>query len=338
LTALGISSWHLEDMQKSFGTDASDYLEKANLGEIIRMNRASRDKLWQYIADGGTYSREELERLHAFISARTPKFGPLLEAYAVRGVFLGKVKAIADKNSLELLGLMLSQFPVRIEQVSSTSTPLRLRSMGGLEKDIEVPPFTEAELHAVRYAEQHAAQYVTKASDNLKWKIQQAVTEARRNREGSAQLRQKLLDQLGEANRDWRRIALTELTDVMANGYLASLPVGSRLIAQGAVDACPDCKRLLENQVFTLSDGPGDDQTQVWVGKTNVGRKKAAWLPTIPLHPNCRHKWQLLSDFQSLDQDGNIYIRPLEELIEEYKKKGLIHSEYTMDQGAPKVE
>lgn len=330
----------LVEVVKAIGADAADYLEKANgtfsLGEIIRINREGREKLWKYVADGGTYSRAELERLHAFINVRTPNLGPLLEAYAVRGVFLGKIKAIADKNSLELLGVLLSQLPVRIEQVSKTSTPLALRSVGGLMKEIEVPPLTDAEVHAIRYAEQHAAQYVTRDSDALKWRIQRAVTEARRNRESSQELRQRLLDQYGEANRDWRRIALTELTDVMANGYLASLPVGSRVYGQGAASACPHCKRLIIGKVYTLSDGPLDPLQNVWVGKTNVGRRVREYVPTIPLHPHCRCRWVVLSDFQDVDDDGNIFIKPLEELIEDYKRRGLAHPEYTMDTGAPK--
>lgn len=333
------------ELGKALGDDFAGWAEQSrwmskadggfNLGDLIRMNRDQRQRLWKYVADGGTYGREELERLHSYIAGRTPNFGPLLEAYAVRGVFLGKLTKVAHENNLEMLGILLSQLPVRLEQVSKTSTPFSLRSVGGLEQEIEIPPFTDAEVQAVQYAEQHAAQYVTKASESLKHEIQQEITHARRNRMNSQELKQKLLDNLGEANRDWRRIALTELTDVMANGYLASLPDGARVMGQGSANACPHCMRLIIGKKFTKQDTPGDPETTVWVGKSNVGRKAASYWPTIPMHPHCRCRWVMLADFQDVDDTGNIFILPLEQLIEIYKKKGLIHPEYTMDAGAP---
>lgn len=335
-----------EELEKALGEEFSGWraqarwLSKADgdgfsLGDIIRMNRDNRRKLFQYVADGGTYSREELLRLQQYISTRTPDFGPLLEAYAVRSVLLGKLTAAAHRENLTLLSVLLSQLPVRLEQVRRDSTWFTLQSKGGLEQELEVPPLTPAEVEAVQYAEQHAAQYVTRASDSLRHEIQGIVTHARRNRIGSQELKQKLLDNLGEANRDWRKIALTELTDAMANGYLASLPDGARVMGQGAANACPHCKRLVIGRKFTKQSMPGDPVTTVWVGKSNVGRRAAEYWPTIPMHPHCRCRWVQLADFQDVDDQGNVFILPLEQLIEIYKRKGLIHPEYTMDDGAP---
>lgn len=330
---------------KSFGDGFTDWLSKSDqnsrgfkLQDLVRMNKKSREKLMRYVADGGVYSVEELQRMRSFISANMPDYRPLLEAYAVRGLLIGKVKQVADENNLRLLGTLLSNLPVALEQVRLHPTPVTLTDQRGEHRVLELPPLSDAEVMAVQYAEQHAAHYVTGMSDDVKQDILQAVVSSRRNRLSPQELQQRLLDDLGEHNRDWRRIALTETTDVMAQGYLASLQPGDYVMGQGAANACKHCKRLIIGKSYRISEGPGDVASEVWIGKTNVGNKVKDYVPAIPLHPHCRCRWVKVSQFQSVDEQGKLRIKPLEELIEEYKQRGLVHSDYTMDEGAPVVQ
>ncbi len=327
-------------VEKSFGDEFLDYLQKSNsnfkLGDMIRMNRRNRQKLLQYVADGGVYSKDELNHLQSLIDASMPNYGPLLEAYAVRAVLLGRIKRVADQNTLQMMGTMIERLPARIEQLSLELPPVVLTDSEGKKMAVQLHPLSDAEKHAILYADQHAAQYVTNATTRLKTGIQQIVTDSRRNRETPQVVQQRLLDRFGEQNRDWRRIALTEITDAMANGYLASLKSGQRVTVQGSAHACEDCKRMLIGKIFIVSDRPDDPLTHVWPGKTNIGRKKADWIPTIPLHPHDRCRFTAVSDFQDIDkQSGALYIKPLDELIEEYKKKGLIHPDYDPNVGNP---
>jgi len=58
-------------------------------------------------------------------------------------------------------------------------------------------------------------------------------------------LQTKLHDKFGELNRDWRRIALTEIGRDANEGFLATLPPGTRVRRLEAYStACAFCKRI----------------------------------------------------------------------------------------------
>jgi hypothetical protein len=62
----------------------------------------------------------------------------------------------------------------------------------------------------------------------------------------------------------------------------------------------------------------------VWVGKTNYGRKVSEYIPCIPLHPNCRHRYHKLSRFYEVGADGRPKLRDVKDLIqEERRRRGL---------------
>lgn len=129
-------------------------------------------------------------------------------------------------------------------------------------------------------------------------------------------LQTQLLDTFGTMNRDWRRIAITEATENLNQGFVASMPVGARLKRiekyRGACDHC----RAIDGKIVTVAD-PADPKkdgaTQVWPGKTNIGRsasprkrvgtvlvertkKERFWIATGAQHPNCRGSWLRLGD------------------------------------------
>lgn len=124
----------------------------------------------------------------------------------------------------------------------------------------------------------------------------------------AGKLQQQLFDQMGELNRDWRRIALTEVGEATNQGLIASLPVGSyvRRLEQ-YYGACPFCKKIdgAIVQIVAPDQEDKDWDKTIWVGKTNVGRSASPrkrvgddlvertdselWkIPAGLAHPNCR--------------------------------------------------
>ena len=122
----------------------------------------------------------------------------------------------------------------------------------------------------------------------------------------------KLLDAFGTLNRDWRRIAVTEATENLGQGFVASCTPGTRIRrVEQYRGACAFC-RSIDGSVLTVVDAAKPDkngETEVWVGKTNVGRSASPrrrgeegdlvdrppherwWLAAGAMHPHCRGRW-----------------------------------------------
>ena len=136
-------------------------------------------------------------------------------------------------------------------------------------------------------------------------------------------LQTKLLDEFGTLNRDWRRIAITEAGEAQLQGLIASLPYGSRVKRIEQYEgACAFCRKI-DGVVATVVDPAApekDPDTQVWVGKNNVGRSASPrkrvgdvlierephemWqLPAGLAHPNCRGRWVVLDNGPDPDDD-----------------------------------
>ncbi len=128
-------------------------------------------------------------------------------------------------------------------------------------------------------------------------------------------LQGQLIDAFATLNRDWRRIAVTEAGECQLQGLIASLPFGAKVkrIEQYGT-ACGFCKKI-HNQICVVVDPAApekDGQTQVWVGKNNIGRSGSPrkrvgdeliprdvaelwWIPAGTVHPHCRGRWVVLS-------------------------------------------
>lgn len=134
-------------------------------------------------------------------------------------------------------------------------------------------------------------------------------------------LQQKLFDSFGQANRDWRRIAVTEIGEMCNQGMIASLVPGSRVRRiEQYKGACPFCKKIdgAVMNVVAPSDPKKDGTTDVWVGKNNIGRSSAPrkrigdvlierlpaerwWVPAGTVHPHCRGVWDAMPEAAPTD-------------------------------------
>ena len=130
------------------------------------------------------------------------------------------------------------------------------------------------------YGKARACDAVVALSETARHRIRRVVVEHQAQRLAGAPvkdgtLQQKLLDEFGTLNRDWRRIAITEAGEMANQGVIASLKPGQEVRRMEMYrGACPFCKKL-DGRIFrvTTADDPEKDGTKdVWVGKTNVGR------------------------------------------------------------------
>lgn len=222
------------------------------------------------------------------------------EALAVRASMMGRVQANVEKLSAAQAGIIVGALPGSYEQVANQFSPSR------------------AQAAALDYARVHACEQVTAMSDAMRHKLRQTVVTQVAGRVGTgplpSALQSALHDDFSQLNRDWRRIAITEAGDAANNGLLASLKPGTRLrrveVYKGACDFC----RRIDGREMELVDAAApnkDGQTQVWVGKSNVGRSFAprkrvglrlverdehelAWVTAGPAHPHCRGQWHVV--------------------------------------------
>lgn len=185
---------------------------------------------------------------------------------------------------------------------------------------------TPDDLHRAAYVQARAAEHVQGLEDSARRAVALTVIDAELQGASPQQLAGQLLDKFADQARDWRRVAITEVAASRAAGFLAGIPAGEEVEWSAAEDACVHC-RAYHGQRFRVTRDPGDHHTQVWAGKSNVGR---SWSPrrrdgtqrgpdelagpTIPAHPHCRCRYlRVLVPVQGGDRVEQ-YLKMLSEL------------------------
>jgi hypothetical protein len=146
-------------------------------------------------------------------------------------------------------------------------------------------------------ATDYVGQLVTRTNDAVKNEIKDTVIAGIRARRSNSQVAQDLFNRLGNLNRDWKRIADTELVNT-AN--LAGLKEDAHNAEPGEkvyfkryemFDCCPKCaavngKVVLWSEEPLISDKIKDEHTDtaIWEGKEGG-------VVTGCLHPRCRGGW-----------------------------------------------
>jgi hypothetical protein len=176
-----------------------------------------------------------------------------------------------------------------------------------LDIPVKLPSYLES---ASRFADQHAAEHITSLVANARKRIATTIIEAQRSRLGPRQLEANLFDGFASLNRDWRRVAQTELITNANNAVLATtLAEGkaegeahSFMIGISAPNACSWCAEHVRGKVVVALDSPpkrgdqvkigGKMYTAIWPGKDNFGRDRADWWVSAGTqHPHCRCAW-----------------------------------------------
>lgn len=166
----------------------------------------------------------------------------------------------------------------------------------------------------IAFARERCAQAIVDMGERMKAAVRDIVLDHQRNLTLGGKpdgLETRLFDRLAAANRDWRRIAVTEVSENAAQGVVAASRPGDKLkrIEQYR-GICDWCARI-DGQVVTVVDPAQpekDGETEIWPGKTNLGRSSAPrklmggklvereprerwWIAAGAQHPNCRGRW-----------------------------------------------
>jgi hypothetical protein len=223
------------------------------------------------------------------------------EWLASRAALMGRVQAsmadVAEKQADKLV----SALPATV---------------AGAEKKFVI---SAAQRETLRYAVAHAGENIRAFREDTRHALRMIVArhahdKALDNRGPSLQT--DLQDRFAVLNRDWRRIAVTEAGEALNQGYIASLAPGRKVKrVEQYRGACPFCRRL-DGAVVTVVSADKKDkdgETEIWVGKDNIGRSAAArkrigdklvpravdemwWPPAGLVHPNCRGRWIPLAE------------------------------------------
>lgn len=171
----------------------------------------------------------------------------------------------------------------------------------------------------MEYGRVRTAENIVAATDRFRHAIKSEVLEHQAQVMTGApagDLQQKLFDRFADANRDWRRIAITEAGETTNQGVIASLPVGSKVKRIEMYNgACPWCKKIdgVVMNVVSADDPNKNGETDVWPGKTNVGRSSSPrkivdgvlvpreaselyWIAAGVQHPHCRGRFIPLAE------------------------------------------
>lgn len=151
---------------------------------------------------------------------------------------------------------------------------------------------TPAEKEAAKWATRAAGLKLTQWADTIRNELRWEVAQAIRKRLTPKQLEQILHDRFEQYAADLRRVAITELNDAYQTGYLLTMKPGVVVEGVSAPDACSFCQEHINGKRYVVSHkSEVDEWKYVWPGKTNFGRKRQDWVPTIPSHPLCRCRW-----------------------------------------------
>jgi hypothetical protein len=132
----------------------------------------------------------------------------------------------------------------------------------------------------IEFGRARCAEHVTALADGARRRLRKLIVDHQEAAmlnpaAGGSDLQTKLVDAFGTMNRDWRRLAVTEATENLNQGFIASCRPGEKVRrVEKYRGACPFCRQI-DGTVMTVvaPDAPRKDgETQIWVGKTNVGR------------------------------------------------------------------
>lgn len=264
------------------------------------------------------WSRDELKLVRIYLERLPPAkwtfddhmmvVDYLFQRYLPADELKTEAEWLATRSTL--MGRVQTSLDAKEKQADKIAAALPL-TVAEAEKRFTLSP---AQLETLNYASAHAAENVRAFKEDARHSLRAIVVRRAHERaigheQGSLQT--ELMDRFAVLNRDWRRIAVTEAGEALNQGLIASLEPGDQVKrVEQYRGACPFCRRI-DGVIATVvsPDKPDKDgDTEIWVGKDNVGRSAAPrkrvgdelvprsvdelwWLPAGLAHPNCRGRW-----------------------------------------------
>jgi len=218
---------------------------------------------------------------------------------AVKSTLLGQIEAgLAAKPPSALVAAgVAAAIPANIEAV--------------VELGLPVSAVTRA---MVAFARERCAQAIVDMGDRLRAGVRSVILEHQQEMilGGKPQsLEMLLFDKFSTANRDWRRIAVTEVSENAAQGVVSASGPGAKLKRiEQYKGVCAWCHKI-DGRVVTVVDPAKpnkDGMTEIWAGKTNIGRSSSPkkmvdgrlydrepdelwWIASGAQHVHCRGRW-----------------------------------------------
>lgn len=188
----------------------------------------------------------------------------------------------------------------------------------------QVATFTGREAAIIGFARARAAELIGDLGDATRHRIKSLIIDHEEQRAMGepkatvARLQSRMRDEFAILNRDWRRVAITEVARNANEGFILAMPVGAKVRRMEAyTTACPFCRKI-HGMVFEVVSPEREDKdgwAHVWPGKTNVGRSSSPrkrdgdklverseeelwWPATGVQHPQCRGTFVRVSDIR----------------------------------------
>ena len=289
-------------------------------------------KLWKgkwgdkplYKGDGEPFTEEELENLQKVLSKALTVPESKVKELILKAALVGKITGIRKVG--KRIKIDLSKLPKTIRDALKTA---------GL---------TVQEVRSIQFAQELAAINVTSVQERTESSIKRMVVQAQFNRTHPRQLAQKMFreisDDKGALNRDWERVAITEMNRASSDGFIANQPDGEYVVGNAHDDACSYCHTMINSKVYRVNHDGGQDydhlppdseeykklnkqwDQEIWVGKSNMKRsfskrkrtpkglipreQHELAKPVIPLHPNCRCTYTPFMPDMAYIKDGKV--------------------------------
>ena len=194
----------------------------------------------------------------------------------------------------------------------------------------------------IELIQQSAAERISGMTDELKTEVKQTLIDGIKSRKGKQQISQDLFNRLSGTNRDFRKIADTEIQNNINNSFIeeevSNAEAGEKVyfqrieIVDGAT--CPFCKKM-NGVIAVWSETPlsndkvdGDPYATValWEGKDWNGQKN--YVANGAFHPYCRGIWtrwnsRINAYSAMLKKRSEDYNKAIDKAREEWKAKGI---------------
>lgn len=212
---------------------------------------------------------------------------------------------------------MMGRVQANMGEVTSRQADTILAAMPStVQAAVDMLGGSRVQQATMKFAATRCAENVRSLADNARHRMRTTIAEHVQGvqlgvKGPGSSLETKLLDQFGQLNRDWRRIAVTEAGEAQTVGYVAALVPGTKVKrVEQYRGACSFCRRI-DGKVMEVVE-PGredkDPDAMIWVGKSNVGRSASPrkrvggalverdpdemWtIPAGLAHPHCRGRW-----------------------------------------------
>lgn len=194
----------------------------------------------------------------------------------------------------------------------------------------------------IELIQQSAAERISGMTDELKTEVKQTLIDGIKSRKGKQQISQDLFNRLSGTNRDFRKIADTEIQNNINNSFIEEEVSNAEAvekvyfqrieIVDGAT--CPFCKKM-NGVIAVWSETPlsndkvdGDPYATValWEGKDWNGQKN--YVANGAFHPYCRGIWtrwnsRINAYSAMLKKRSEDYNKAIDKAREEWKAKGI---------------